>query len=74
VYRRPVAPLGWELPSGGADWERAMRQRAISARDVFSRHSWLTSRRDVRDYYLSPLGVSGHAARGILTRRLGMRG
>jgi AcrR family transcriptional regulator len=28
------------LPSGGADWKTAMRERAISARDVLSRHRW----------------------------------
>jgi len=29
-----------EIPSDGADWKEAMRRRAISAREVFSRHSW----------------------------------
>src|SRR5947208_6431819 len=28
------------LPSGGTDWKTAMRQRAISARQVLSRHRW----------------------------------
>src|SRR5216683_2163575 len=28
------------LPSGGSDWKTAMRQRAISARQVLSRHPW----------------------------------
>src|SRR6267143_5093419 len=28
------------LPSGGGDWKTAMRQRAISAREVLSRHRW----------------------------------
>lgn len=28
------------LPSSGADWKTAMRQRAISLRDVLSRHRW----------------------------------
>jgi AcrR family transcriptional regulator len=28
------------LPPGGADWKTAMRQRAISAREVLSRHPW----------------------------------
>jgi AcrR family transcriptional regulator len=28
------------LPSGGADWRIAMRQRAISLRDVLERHRW----------------------------------
>jgi AcrR family transcriptional regulator len=30
------------LPSGRADWKRAMRQRAISVRDVLLRHPWAT--------------------------------
>jgi hypothetical protein len=29
-----------DLPSGGAGWKAAMRQRAISARQVLSRHRW----------------------------------
>ena len=29
-----------EIPPEGADWREAMRRRAISARDVFRRHSW----------------------------------
>ena len=29
-----------EIPSDGADWKDAMRRRAISARQVLSRHSW----------------------------------
>jgi AcrR family transcriptional regulator len=29
-----------ELPAAGADWKTAMRQRAISLRDVLSRHRW----------------------------------
>jgi AcrR family transcriptional regulator len=28
------------LPSRGVDWKTAMRQRAISARDVLGRHAW----------------------------------
>jgi AcrR family transcriptional regulator len=28
------------LPSGGADWKAAMRERAISLRDVLARHRW----------------------------------
>ena len=28
------------LPSGGADWKTAMRERAISLRDVLARHRW----------------------------------
>src|SRR6266849_839965 len=31
------------LPSGGSDWKTAMRQRAISARQVLSRHRWAIS-------------------------------
>jgi AcrR family transcriptional regulator len=31
------------LPSKGADWKTAMRQRAISAREVLSRHPWASS-------------------------------
>ncbi len=29
-----------DLPSSGADWKTAMRQRAISAREVLSGHPW----------------------------------
>jgi AcrR family transcriptional regulator len=29
-----------DLPSDGVNWKRAMRQRAISAREVLSRHPW----------------------------------
>jgi AcrR family transcriptional regulator len=29
-----------DLPSGGAGWQAAMRQRAVSARRVLSRHRW----------------------------------
>ena len=28
------------LPSGGADWRTAMRERAVSLRDVLARHRW----------------------------------
>ena len=31
------------LPSGRADWNTAMRKRAISARDALLRHPWATS-------------------------------
>jgi AcrR family transcriptional regulator len=31
-----------DLPSGEADWKTAMRERAISARQVLSRHPWAT--------------------------------
>ena len=30
------------LPSGDEDWKTAMRNRAISAHDVFGRHPWVT--------------------------------
>ena len=29
-----------EVPTDGADWKQAMRRRAVSARQVLSRHSW----------------------------------
>jgi AcrR family transcriptional regulator len=29
-----------DLPAQGADWKTAMRQRALSVRDVLSRHRW----------------------------------
>jgi len=29
-----------DLPASGADWKTAMRQRALSVRDVLSRHRW----------------------------------
>ena len=29
-----------DLPASGADWKTAMRQRAISVRDVLLRHRW----------------------------------
>ena len=29
-----------DLPATGADWKTAMRQRAISVRDVLARHRW----------------------------------
>ena len=32
-----------DVPSNVADWKMAMRQRAISARDVLMRHPWATS-------------------------------
>ena len=31
------------LPSDSADWKAAMRQRAVSARDILLRHPWATS-------------------------------
>jgi AcrR family transcriptional regulator len=32
-----------DLPAAGADWKSAMRQRAISVRDVLARHPWAIS-------------------------------
>lgn len=32
-----------ELPDGGGDWKRATRQRALSAREVFTRHPWVVA-------------------------------
>ena len=29
-----------DLPSGGADWKTAMRERTVSARQALSRHPW----------------------------------
>ena len=29
-----------DVPAGGGDWKTAMRQRAISVRDVLARHRW----------------------------------
>src|SRR5271165_5696577 len=29
-----------DLPSSGTDWKTAMRERAVSARQALSRHSW----------------------------------
>jgi AcrR family transcriptional regulator len=38
-----IVDLVWsevELPVAGADWKSAMRQRAVSLRDVLARHRW----------------------------------
>jgi AcrR family transcriptional regulator len=37
-----------DLPSADADWQTAMRQRAISARRVLARHPWATPLMDSR--------------------------
>jgi AcrR family transcriptional regulator len=37
-----------DLPPDGADWKTAMRQRAISAREVLSRHGWAIGLMDSR--------------------------
>ncbi len=38
-----------DLPAGAADWKHAMRRRAMSALNVFSRHPWASSLIDSRD-------------------------
>ena len=42
-----VGEIDW--PSEDADWKGAMRRRAISARDVFSRHPWASGLIDSRE-------------------------
>jgi len=37
-----------EVPSDGVGWKEAMRQRAVSARQLFSRHAWAASLIDSR--------------------------
>ena len=37
-----------ELPSGDTDWMSAMRQRAVSAREVLARHPWAIGLMDSR--------------------------
>jgi AcrR family transcriptional regulator len=39
-----------EVPSESPDWKKAMRRRAISARDVFSRHPWASALMDSREH------------------------
>ena len=38
-----------ETPRAGAEWKEAMRRRAISAREVLSRHSWAIGLLEARD-------------------------
>lgn len=38
-----------DLPSAGVDWKEAMRRRAVSARQVFSRHPWASGLIDSRE-------------------------
>lgn len=38
-----------DVPGGGVGWREAMRRRAISAREVFARHSWAAGLHDSRD-------------------------
>jgi AcrR family transcriptional regulator len=44
---RVVAEI--DLPSGSVDWKQAMRRRAVSAREVFSRHPWAAALVDSRE-------------------------
>jgi AcrR family transcriptional regulator len=37
-----------DLPTGDIDWRTALRRRAISARDVLSRHRWAIGRMESR--------------------------
>jgi len=39
-----------DLPSRGVDWKEAMRRRAVSAREVFSRHRWGAALIDSREW------------------------
>jgi hypothetical protein len=38
-----------EIPSEGAAWKEAMKRRALSAREVLSRHSWAVGLLEARD-------------------------
>jgi len=53
-----------EIPSDGAAWKEAMRRRAISAREVLSRHSWAIGLLEAR-------GSKGHTALRYLDAILG---
>ena len=52
------------VPNTGADWKESMRQRAISARSVLTRHSWAIGLLEAR-------GPAGPAALGYLDAVLG---
>ncbi|MEX1093996.1 MAG: TetR/AcrR family transcriptional regulator [Acidimicrobiia bacterium] len=52
------------IPDPGADWREAMRRRAISAREVLSKHSWVIG-------LLNARGLSGPAAMRYLNAILG---
>ncbi len=43
-----------EIPAGGADWKEAMRRRAVSAREVFRRHSWAIGLFETRQQRMGP--------------------
>ena len=53
-----------DLPSYGVDWKEAMRRRAVSAREVFSRHPWAAGLIDSR-------GPSGPCSLSYVDRVLG---
>jgi len=53
-----------EIPHGEADWRRAMRRRAISARRVLSRHPWAIGLLETR-------GAMGPAAKRYVDAILG---
>ena len=53
-----------DLPSRGVDWKQAMRRRAVSAREVFSRHPWAAGLIDSR-------GRSGPGSLSYADRVLG---
>ena len=53
-----------EIPRDEADWKRAMRRRAISARQVLGRHAWAIGLLETR-------GAVGPAAMGYLDAILG---
>ncbi len=53
-----------EVPSDGADWKEAVRQRAASARQVLSRHSWAIGLLEAR-------GSTGPTALGYLDAIIG---
>lgn len=53
-----------DIPSPGVDWKESMRRRAVSAREVFSRHRWAASLIDSR-------GRSGSSSLSYIDRVLG---
>jgi AcrR family transcriptional regulator len=53
-----------EIPETGADWREAMRRRAISAREVLSKHSWVIGLLEAR-------GSSGPTTMSYLNAILG---
>jgi AcrR family transcriptional regulator len=59
-----------ELPSEEADWQPAMRQRAISARQVLARHPWAIGLMDSRTSP-GPANLRHHEAVTACLRRAG---